>query len=126
MKAISIRKSLAATAMITGLCAAASTFGIGAANADPMSDLEPLLSSNCSFTQIDAALHEVSPETAAQLDAAPAQKDALKTAYDQPVEQRRAAFQTLIEQQQKMGISANANADFAPKMSQVVDSCNKY
>ncbi|MFF2557079.1 hemophore-related protein [Nocardia sp. NPDC058058] len=98
----------------------------GPAAADPMSDIEPLLTSSCSFAQIDSALHKVSPETAAQLDAAPAQKSAIKNAYDQPVDQRRTAFQNLIAQQQQMGVSADTNAEFGNKLSQVVDTCGQY
>ncbi|MFE3194092.1 hemophore-related protein [Nocardia sp. NPDC059240] len=122
---MSTRSAVTVAMMITGFATAALS-GAGAAAADPMSDLEPLLSSSCSFTQIDAALHDAAPDTAAQLDAAPAQKAALKTAYDRPVAERRAAFQALITQQQQMGVTATDNADFGPKMTQVVGSCHQY
>lgn len=122
MRLISTRSAIA----IAGFAVAAAFSGTGAATADPMSDLEPLLNSSCSFSQIDAALHAVSPETAAQLDAAPAQKTAIQTAYEQPGDQRRTAFQTLISQQQQMGVAAATNADFGPKLSQVVDTCSQY
>ncbi|MFC9898108.1 hemophore-related protein [Nocardia sp. NPDC127579] len=126
MRLISTRHAVVIAGTITGFVAAAGLCGAGIAVADPMSDLEPLLSSNCSFTQIDAALHDVAPETAAQLDAAPAQKAALQSAYDQPVAQRRAAFQALIDKQQQMGITAKSNPELAPKMTLVVDTCSQY
>ncbi|MEU8897458.1 hemophore-related protein [Nocardia sp. NPDC048505] len=126
MKLLNTRYAVVIASTITSFVAAAGLLGAGVATADAMGDLEPLLISDCSFTQIDAALHQVAPETAAQLDSAPAQKAALQSAYDQPVEQRRAAFQTLIEQQQKMGVTATANPEMAPKMTQVVETCRQY
>lgn len=111
---------------ITGFAAVAALLGAGVAGAEPMSDLAPLLDSTCSFTQIDAALHKVDPATAAELDAAPGQKVALQNAYDQPVDQRKAAFQALISQQQQMGVTAKDNPEFGAKLSQVVDTCSQY
>ncbi|MEU0539641.1 hemophore-related protein [Nocardia sp. NPDC005978] len=116
----------ARSAVLAGFALSAMLTGAGAASADPMSDLEPILNSSCSFSQIDAALHEVSPETAAQLDAAPAQKNAIKAAYDQPVEQRRAAFQALIAQQQQMGAVAQDSSAFGSQMDEVVATCSQY
>lgn len=84
MTSISTLHGIGAALAIGGFAAGTALFGAGAAYADPMGDLEPLLSSSCSFAQIDSALHQVAPDTAAQLDAAPGQKAALKNAYDQP------------------------------------------
>lgn len=126
MTSISTLHGIGAALAIGGFAAGTALFGAGAAYADPMGDLEPLLSSSCSFAQVDSALHQVAPDTAAQLDAAPGQKAALKNAYDQPVDQRRASFQKLIAEQQQMGVTANANQDFGTKMSQVVDTCHQY
>ncbi|GAB2537466.1 hemophore-related protein [Nocardia heshunensis] len=126
MRLISPRYAVTIAITITGFATAAVLSGVGAAAADPMSDLEPLLTSSCSFDQIDSALHDVAPDTAAQLDALPAQKSALKSAYDRPIDERRTAFQALITQQQQMGVAANANPAFGPKMSQVVGSCHQY
>ncbi|MGX1809291.1 hemophore-related protein [Nocardia sp. NPDC055321] len=116
----------ARSAVLAGFALSAMLTGAGAAGADPMSDLEPMLNSSCSFSQIDAALHDVAPETAAQLDAAPAQKSAIQAAYDQPVEQRRAAFQALIAQQQQMGASVQDSSTFASQMDEVVETCDQY
>ncbi|WP_330180104.1 hemophore-related protein [Nocardia sp. NBC_01503] len=126
MTSISTLHGIGAALAIGGFAAGTALFGAGAAYADPMGDLEPLLSSSCSFAQIDSALHQVAPDTAAQLDAAPGQKAALKNAYDQPADQRRASFQQLIAEQQRMGVTATANQDFGAKMSQVVDTCHQY
>ncbi|WP_067564753.1 hemophore-related protein [Nocardia acidivorans] len=126
MTSISTLYGIGAAVAIGGLAAGAALFGAGAASADPMGDIEPLLRSSCSFAQVDAALHRVAPETAAQLDAVPAQKAALRNAYDQPVEQRRAAFEQLIAEQQRMGMTAQADQEFGGKLSQVVDTCHQY
>ncbi|MTE11383.1 hemophore-related protein [Nocardia aurantiaca] len=126
MRLIGARYASAIAVTIAGFGAAVAVSGAGAAVADPMSDLEPLLSSTCSFDQIDAAFHRVEPATAAQLDAAPERKAPFRLAYDQPIPQRRIAFQALIVQQQLMGAPADINPDFIPLLRQVVDSCHQY
>lgn len=126
MNLISTRYAIGAAAAVYGFAVATAVFGAGAATADPMGDLEPLLSSNCSFAQVDAALHQVAPDTAAQLDAVPAQKSAIQAAYEKPADQRRAAFQQLVADQQKAGVSATANPEFGAKLNQVVDTCHQY
>ena len=124
MRLISARYAGVIAVTMAGFAAGAALSG--AASADPMSDLEPLLSSSCTFDQIDAAFHQVDADTAAQLDAAPARKAAFRIAYDQPVAQRRIAFHALLAEQQQIGAPTDINADFGPKLRQVVDSCQQF
>jgi hemophore-related protein len=100
------------------------------ASADPMADLAaPLLNSDCSFAQVDAALHAKAPQLASMLDANPTQKAELQRKFDQPVEQRRAEFQRLIEE--NPGTAQDAQNE--PRVSSlretirtVADSCHSY
>ncbi|MGW5108381.1 hemophore-related protein [Nocardia sp. NPDC004123] len=126
MRLISARYAGVIAVTIAGFAAGAALSGAGVAGADPMSDLEPLLSSSCSFDQIDAAFHQVEPEVAAQLDAAPARKAAFRMAYDQPMWQRRIAFQALLVEQQQVGAPTDINSDFGPHLRQVTDICHRY
>src|SRR5690606_38523083 len=78
------------TTLTLGAAAAATAFlSPAVASAGPMEMAEPLLTSDCSFAQVDAALHDQAPELAAMLDANPDAKAQLQAKFDQPVEQRR-------------------------------------
>lgn len=125
MKMSSARNAFAVLA-VSGFAAGAALFGTAVASADPLGDIGPLLESTCSFAQVDSALHKVAPDTAAQLDAAPAQKELVRQAFNQPPAQRKAAFQQLIGQQQRSGMQASPNAEFGAKLRQVVDTCHRY
>ncbi|MGK8521952.1 hemophore-related protein [Nocardia asteroides] len=99
------------------------------AGAGPMELAEPLLTSNCSFAQVDAALHDKAPQLAAMLDANPSQKAELQRRFDQPVEQRRADLQRAIEQNPE----AARQAENDPRTAQlrdtiriVAESCHNY
>ncbi|WP_330228315.1 hemophore-related protein [Nocardia sp. NBC_00508] len=99
------------------------------AAAGPMELAEPLLTSDCSFAQVDAALHAKAPQLAAMLDANPTQKDELRRKFDQPVEQRRAELQRAINENP----DAVREAETDPRTAQlrdtirtVADSCHNY
>ncbi|MEU6582061.1 hemophore-related protein [Nocardia sp. NPDC046763] len=126
MRLISARYAGVIAVTIAGFAAGAALSGAGVAGADPMNDLEPLLSSSCSFDQIDAAFHQVDPDTAAQLDAAPVRKAVFQMAYDQPAAQRRLAFQALLAEQQQMNAPTDISSDFGSHLRQVADSCHQY
>jgi len=125
MKMVSLNQAISAL-VIGGFATGTALFGAGPAAADPLSDLGPLLGSTCSFAQVDLALHKVSPDTAARLDATPSQKNLLRQAYNQPPAQRTAAFQQLISQHPELATGAGMSPDFGVKLRQVVDTCHSY
>ncbi|WP_280413871.1 hemophore-related protein [Nocardia carnea] len=118
------------TTLTLGAAAAATAFlSPAVASAGPMEMAEPLLTSNCSFAQVDAALHDQAPELAAMLDANPDAKAKLQAKFDQPVEQRRAELQQYIEQNPQ----AAQQAENDPRAQQmqatlqgVADTCHSY
>ncbi|MFQ6397885.1 hemophore-related protein [Nocardia sp. KC 131] len=101
-----------------------------AASADPMTDLAaPLLTSDCSFAQVDAALHAKAPQLASMLDSNPSQKAELQRKFDQPVEQRRVEFQRAIDE--NPGAAKDAQNDprasgLSETIRQVAESCHSY
>ncbi|CAM4470172.1 hemophore-related protein [Nocardia ninae] len=112
-----------------GLATVAMFLSPAIASADPMELAGPLLTSDCSFAQVDAALHDKAPQLAAMLDANPKQKAELQRKFDQPVEQRRAELQRAIDQ--NPGAVQEAQND--PRYAQlrdtirtVADSCHNY
>jgi len=99
------------------------------AAADPMELAAPLLNSDCSFAQVDAALHAKAPQLAAMLDANPTQKAEMQRKFDQPVQQRRAELQRAMDQNP----GAVRDAENDPRTTQlrdtirtVAESCHSY
>ncbi|MEV5838279.1 hemophore-related protein [Nocardia sp. NPDC052112] len=132
MRMLDARYPIAALA-IGGFAAAAPLFGTGVAAADVLDVMDPLLTSSCSFAQIDAALHEIAPESAARLDNSPLQKGMLKLVFDQPTEQRMAMYEQLSAHRQRIGAGTGLNpgADLVePEVGTVLhkvsDSCKRY
>ncbi|MET8875938.1 hemophore-related protein [Nocardia sp. NPDC004604] len=99
------------------------------AAADPMTLAGPLLSSDCTFAQVDAALHAKAPQLAAMLDANPTQKAELQRKFDQPVEQRRAELQAMINENPDAAKDAEndprANS-LATTIRTVAETCHNY
>ena len=107
---------------IGGFAVSSSLLGSGAASADLLDDMSPLLTSTCSFDQIDAALHEVAPAAAARLDSNPAQKAILRLAFSQPPEQRVAMFQQLAAQRERMHAPSDAKPESGDSKTESGDS----
>ncbi|WP_227998386.1 hemophore-related protein [Nocardia australiensis] len=129
MKALLRRPGYAALAT-GGIATVVVLLAPAIASADPMADLAaPLLNSDCSFAQVDAALHAEAPQLASMLDANPDQKAELQRKFDQPVEQRRAEFQSMVEQNPDAAQQAQ-NDPRAPGLRDtiqtVADSCHSY
>lgn len=99
------------------------------AAADPMTLAGPLLTSDCTFAQVDAALHAKAPQLAAMLDANPTQKAELQRKFDQPVEQRRAELQAMINENPDAAKDAEndprANS-LAETIRTVAETCHNY
>ncbi|MBF6269978.1 hemophore-related protein [Nocardia farcinica] len=117
-------------ALTAGAAASAAVLlGTGVAAAGPLESAEPLLSTDCTFAQVDAALHAEAPELAAMLDAYPAQKAELQRRFDQPVEQRRADFQMLVEQNPDLAAQAESDpraAQLSQALAAVAATCHNY
>ncbi|MEV6428032.1 hemophore-related protein [Nocardia sp. NPDC051463] len=129
MKALRSRPAYTALAA-GGLASVAMFLAPTIASADAMTDMAaPLLTSDCSFAQVDAALHAKAPQLASILDSNPGQKAELQRKFDQPVEQRRAELQRMIDENP----SAAQDAQNDPRASglsatirAVADSCHSY
>lgn len=122
------RGTFGLTALALG--AAASAFiGPAVASAGPLEMAEPLLTSECSFAQVDAALHDQAPELAAMLDNNPDVKAQLQTKFDQPVEQRRAELQQYIDQNPQAAQQAQNDPQakqLQATLQGVADTCQSY
>lgn len=124
------RSRPAATALAaSGLAGVAVLLSPAIAAADPMTLAGPLLNSDCSFAQIDAALHAKAPQLAAMLDSNPTQKAELQRKFDQPVEQRRAELQAMINENPDAAKDAENDpraSGLAETIRTVADSCHSY
>ncbi|WP_330252081.1 hemophore-related protein [Nocardia sp. NBC_00565] len=125
-----LRSRPAATALAaSGLAGVAVLLSPAIAAADPMTLAGPLLNSDCSFAQIDAALHAKAPQLAAMLDSNPTQKAELRRKFDQPVEQRRAELQAMINENPDAAKDAENDpraSGLAETIRTVADSCHSY
>ncbi|MBF6211697.1 hemophore-related protein [Nocardia puris] len=99
------------------------------AAADPAELVGPLLTSDCTFAQVDAALHDKAPQLAAILDANPTQKAELQRRFDQPVEQRRAEFERLLAENPEAARQAENDpraAQLRDTIAEVAAVCHQY
>jgi hemophore-related protein len=136
-KAVFARCALA-TLAAAGLTASAVAFGAGSAAAQPAPHQSPLLSTTCSFAQLDRALHAEFPEAAARLDAHPRRKERLRHLLDLPPAQREAAphqffaaHPELHELRHRMMRQwMNAHPDQAARhhaaITRLADTCHSY
>ncbi|HLS77011.1 MAG TPA: hemophore-related protein [Nocardia sp.] len=119
---------------LAGLTAAAAAgaavfLGPSVAAAGPAELAEPLLSSDCSFAQVEAALRVEAPELAQLLDANPSQKALLQQQFDRPVEERRAEFQRLLAENPEAAQRAENDpraAQLSQVLAQVAATCQNY
>ena len=120
----------ARTALATGgVATVAMLLSPAIASADPTELVGPLLTSDCSFAQVDAALHDKSPQLASMLDANPTQKAELQRKFDQPVDQRRAELQQAIQDNPDAAQQAENDprtAQLRDTIQAVADSCHNY
>ncbi|MFF0493080.1 hemophore-related protein [Nocardia sp. NPDC004068] len=100
---ISSRARFTRTALALGGFAAATTLLAGTAAADSLDIMEPVLTSSCSFDQVDRAMHDdpVASMLAEELDKTPGKREELKAILDTPLDQRQekiAAHRAEVEQ----------------------------
>ncbi|MEU7630927.1 hemophore-related protein [Nocardia sp. NPDC049220] len=99
------------------------------ATADPMELGAPLLDSDCSFAQVDSALHDKAPQLASMLDANPTQKAELRRKFDQPVAQRRAELRRAIDENPQAARDAENDprtAQLRDTIRTVAETCHNY
>ncbi|WP_067840273.1 hemophore-related protein [Nocardia lijiangensis] len=128
MNSVRRRTGLAALAA-GGMATVAMSLSPAIASADPAELVGPLLTSNCTFAQVDAALHDKAPQLAAMLDANPSQKAELQRRFDQPVEQRRADFQRMVEENPEAARDAENDpraASLRETIATVAATCHNY
>ncbi|MCM6776961.1 hemophore-related protein [Nocardia sp. CDC159] len=120
----------AVAALVMGaFTAGAALFGSGIASGDIIDDAKPLMTSSCSFAQVDAALHDVAPESAQRLDAAPVYKTMLQMTLSQPSDMRQQAYQQLSAgkgfMSELLDVSA-AKPDLGPALRKAAEVCHQY
>lgn len=128
MNFVRTRTRLAGLTAVTAATAAV-FLGPAVASAGPSELAEPLLSSDCSFAQVEAALRVEAPELAQLLDANPSQKALLQQQFDRPVEERRAEFQRLVEENPDAAAQAESDPradELSQVLAQVAASCHDY
>ncbi|MGV9821606.1 hemophore-related protein [Nocardia xishanensis] len=112
-----------------GMATVAMLLSPALASADPAELAAPLLASDCTFAQVDAALHDKAPQLAAMLDANPSRKAELQRRFDQPVEQRRAEFQRLVDENPGAAREAENDpraAGLRETIQSVAAACHNY
>ncbi|MFC8047078.1 hemophore-related protein [Nocardia sp. NPDC057353] len=123
-------RPIVASFAASGIAAVGVLLSSGAASAAPLDQLaEPLLASDCSFAQVDAALHKEAPQVAALLDSYPEQKAELAARFDVPVEQRRAELQRAIDENPEAAQEAQNDPrtqQLAGVLQRVADTCSQY
>lgn len=125
-----LRGKVGLTTLTLGAAAAVTAFlSPAVASAAPTDFAEPLLTSDCSFAQVDAALHDQAPELASMLDNNPDLKAQLQTKFDQPVEQRRAELQRYIDENPEQAQQAENDPraqQLRATLQGVADTCHNY
>ncbi|WP_327143563.1 hemophore-related protein [Nocardia sp. NBC_01327] len=97
------------------------------ASASPADLAGPLLNSTCTFTQVDAALHDKAPSLATYLDQNPSAKAELQAKFDQPIAQRQAEFDAYMSEHPDAANTDDPRASgIGASIQQVADSCHNY
>ncbi|BDT84915.1 hemophore-related protein [Nocardia cyriacigeorgica] len=122
-------KATLAALTVAGAATVSAFLSPAIASAGPMELAAPLLESDCSFAQVDAALHDQAPQLAAMLDANPEIKAELQAKFDQPVEQRRAELQRYLDENPEAAQQAQNDpraAGLSQTIQKVADTCKNY
>lgn len=122
-----------ATLAIGGFAAGSALFGSGIATADALDDISPLMTTTCSFGQIEKALHEIDPSAAQRLEQNPANKAVLEFMINQPAQLRQSAAQQIDAGRAKMksmtGMTPELSgfkSEMGPVLGKVTAVCHKY
>lgn len=99
------------------------------ASASPADLVAPLLNSTCSFTQVDAALHDKAPALASFLDSNPGYKAELRAKFDLSPAERQAELDRYLAENPDAANQAASDpraGGIAAAIQQVADSCHNY
>jgi hemophore-related protein len=107
-------------AAVVGL-ALSLTAGAGVASADP--DLDPVINTTCSYSQVVSALNAQTPAAAAQLNGSPSAQAALRGFLDSSPDQRQQIVQEMEGRYPQSQQYIPLYAGFAV---QVTNTCNNY
>lgn len=124
------RSRTAVTAVAAGGFATVAMFLAPAmASADPFDLAAPLLETDCTFAQVDAALHAEAPQMAAMLDQNPSIKAQFKQKFELTPEQRRAELEKAIAENPEAVQQGEENAQ-ATNLRQTIEAvaatCKNY
>ncbi|MTE11361.1 hemophore-related protein [Nocardia aurantiaca] len=111
------------------VAAVALTLAPATASASPADLVAPLLNSTCTFTQVDAALHDKAPALAQFLDQNPDTKAELKAKFDQSPAERQAELDQYLKDNPDAADQAAADpraGGIAAAIQQVADTCHNY
>lgn len=110
--------TLAAAALVPGI-----------ASADPTdSDSARLVNSTCSFAQIDAAMHDVTPRLAARLDQAPERKAQLADFFSKSPADRQAVLDAHPQLKSRLETvpTEGPAVEWRAKALTIADTCGDY
>ncbi|QIS16975.1 hemophore-related protein [Nocardia terpenica] len=132
MRMINGRHALAALAL-GGFAAGSTLLGSGIATADAIDDIVPLMTTTCTFEQIDKALHVVDPAVAQRLEQNPANKAVLQFMINEPAQIRQTAGEQIINGRMRMksmtGVAPELGgfkSEMGPALGKVTAVCHKY
>ncbi|GCE39603.1 hemophore-related protein [Rhodococcus sp. USK10] len=110
--------ALAAAALVPGI-----------ASADPAdTDSARLVNSTCSFAQIDAAMHDVTPRLAARLDQAPERKAQLADFFSKSPADRQAVLDSHPQLKTRLETvpTEGPAVEWRAKALTIADTCGNY
>ncbi|MBF6179438.1 hemophore-related protein [Nocardia otitidiscaviarum] len=123
------RRTIAAAGAFGALTAVSVWLFPATAAAAPADMVAPLLTSTCTFDQVDAALHDKAPALAQFLDQNPDTKAELRAKFDQPIEQRQAEFDAYLRANPEAAAQAENDpraGGIAAAIQAVAESCHNY
>ncbi|CAG7589219.1 hemophore-related protein [Rhodococcus opacus] len=101
----------------------------GIASADPAdSDSSRLVNSTCSFAQIDAAMHDVTPQLAARLDQAPERKAQLADFFSKSPADRQAVLDAHPQLKSRLDTvpTEGPAVEWRAKALTIAETCGNY
>ncbi|QSE91370.1 hemophore-related protein [Rhodococcus pseudokoreensis] len=99
----------------------------GIASADP-ADSARLVNSTCSFAQIDAAMHDVTPQLAARLDQAPERKAQLADFFSKSPADRQAVLDAHPQLKSRLETvpTEGPAVEWRAKALTIAETCGNY
>jgi hemophore-related protein len=127
---MTIRTYAVRTALIATAFAAGAAFLLpGAAAAAPTD--HPLLNTTCTFAQVDAAMHHVTPDLAKRLDEHPDRKAKVAEFFSKSPEERKEFLRQKLDEhpqaREQFRQSDHPRAgEFMAKAKEIAETCHQY